>query len=358
MSENNEKGNDSAPKKSEKSEKGKGEILSVGIDLGTSRSAISASNGKRDWLESYVGWPKDFVAQKVLGKKVMFGGDALENRLSLNLCRPLERGVIKDGSEFSEAAVKELVGHLIDMAKEHSNGHKMLRAIVGVPPESFKDNKMAIKRLVADFADVIMVVSEPFSVAYGVNALNNAMVIDIGAGTMDFCIMRGTMPSEEDEKTILTAGDHIDQQLETYLRERYPQANFTLNMVRRFKEQHSFVGEPPNKVTVDIPVNGKPTQHDITAEMRRACESILPGLTETMLELIADFDPEFQERVRNNVILAGGGSQIRGLREHVEKALKEFGPCQVHTIADPLFGGADGALALAKDMPEEYWQDS
>jgi len=50
-----------------------------------------------------------------------------------------------------------------------------------------------------------MVVSEPFAVAYGMNLLNNALVIDIGAGTTDFCIMHGTIPSEEDQKTILTA---------------------------------------------------------------------------------------------------------------------------------------------------------
>ncbi len=335
----------------------KGEILNIGIDLGTSRSAIAASNGSKNWVESFVGWPKDFIAQKVLGQPVLFGGDALENRLSLDIQRPLERGVIKDGSERSEAAVKELIGHLISMAKAKNN-YKKTRAIVGVPPESFKVNKLAIKRLVSDFADAIMVVSEPFSVAYGFDALNNAMVIDIGAGTMDFCIMRGTMPSDEDQKTILTAGDYIDQQLVTYLRERYPKADFTVHMARRFKEAHSFVGEPENKVKVEIPVEGKPTMHDITAEMRRACESILPGLEETMLDMIAGFDPEFQKKVRNNIILAGGGSQIKGLKEHVEAILKEYGPCNVQIVGDPLFGGADGALALAKDMPDEYWENT
>jgi molecular chaperone DnaK (HSP70) len=35
----------------------KAEILHVGIDLGTSRSAVSASNGERHLVESYVGWP-------------------------------------------------------------------------------------------------------------------------------------------------------------------------------------------------------------------------------------------------------------------------------------------------------------
>lgn len=334
-----------------------GEILNIGIDLGTSRSAISASNGSKIWVESFVGWPKDFIARKVLGKGILFGEEALENRLSLDISRPLERGVIKDGSERSEAAVKELIGHLIRMA-QGSNNYKKTRAIVGVPPESFKDNKMAIKQLVAEFADAIMVVSEPFSVAYGSNALNNAMVIDIGAGTMDFCIMHGTMPAYEDQKTILTAGDYIDQQLQTYMHERYPKADFTVHMARRFKENHSFVGEPEKRVMVEIPVEGKPTMHDITAEMRHACESILPGLDETMLDLIAGFDPEFQKKVRNNIILAGGGSQIKGLREHIEGVLKEYGPCHVNTAADPLFGGADGALALAMDMPDEYWENS
>jgi rod shape-determining protein MreB and related proteins len=63
--------------------------LYIGIDLGTSRSAIVASNGKRAWVDSYVGWPKDFVARKVLGAAVLFGEEALNNRLSLDLSRPL-----------------------------------------------------------------------------------------------------------------------------------------------------------------------------------------------------------------------------------------------------------------------------
>jgi rod shape-determining protein MreB and related proteins len=354
MSESNQSPNNDQEKKASSDNE---EILNIGIDLGTSRSAISASNGVKSWMESFVGWPKDFVAHKLLGKDILFGEDALENQLSLNIYRPLERGVIKDDSKQSESAVKELIRHLIDMAKAQ-NGYKQTRAIVGVPPRSFNASKLAIKNLVADFADAIMLVSEPFSVAYGINALNNAMVIDIGAGTMDFCIMHGTMPSEEDQKTILTAGDYIDQQLQANLRESFPEADFTLNMVRRFKEQHSFIGQTREKVEVELQVDGKPTVYDVTKEMRRACESILPGLVETMLELIADFNPEYQKKVCNNIILAGGGSQIKGLREHIESILKENGhtSCKVHTSADPLFGGADGALALSKDMPAEYWE--
>lgn len=46
----------------------KKDVLHVGIDLGTSRSAICASNGGRNLVESYVGWPVDMVARKVVKK--------------------------------------------------------------------------------------------------------------------------------------------------------------------------------------------------------------------------------------------------------------------------------------------------
>src|SRR5512135_2318395 len=94
----------------------KDNILFVGIDLEKSRSAISASNGKREWIESFVGWPKDFIAMQVVGKPVLFGAEALQNRLSLDICRPLEHGVIKEGISRNDEAVKEIIRHLIELA--------------------------------------------------------------------------------------------------------------------------------------------------------------------------------------------------------------------------------------------------
>ncbi|MGE4619831.1 MAG: hypothetical protein AAEJ04_08505, partial [Planctomycetota bacterium] len=55
-------------------------ILHVGIDLGTSRSAIASSNGAREVMASLVGWPKDSVSAKVLGETVIVGDRVHENR--------------------------------------------------------------------------------------------------------------------------------------------------------------------------------------------------------------------------------------------------------------------------------------
>src|SRR5690625_4756643 len=174
------------------------EPLRIGVDLGTSRSAVAASNGRRKIVESYVGWPKDFVARKMLGDGPLFGEEALNNRLSLELVRPLENGVIREGTELDEKAVGELVGRLVELA-EPGNGQP-IHAAVGIPAEALKTNRLAIREAVSDYADKLIVVSEPFAVAYGVGALDNAMVIDIGAGTVDLCIMHGTMPLEEDQR--------------------------------------------------------------------------------------------------------------------------------------------------------------
>lgn len=329
-------------------------ILFVGIDLGTSRSSISASNNTREWIESYVGWPKDFISMQVVGKSVLFGSEALENRLSLDLCRPLERGVIKEGIEKSEDAVKEIIKYLIELARPSQE--QKIYAVVGVPADTLKVNKLAIRKAVSEAVHSLLVVSEPFAVAYGMNLLNNSLVIDIGAGTTDFCIMHGTIPAEEDQKTIMTAGDYIDDQLYSYLSEKYPNSKFNKNMVRQFKEQYSFVREIPDVIRVEIPVNGKPVMHDIKNEIKRACESILPAITEATTEMIARFDPEFQIRIKNNIVIAGGGSLIRGIREYLQDALKEYGHCNVRCVEDPLFAGSDGALKLALDMPSKYWE--
>ena len=337
----------SSPKRSNK--------MRVGIDLGTSRSAVSASNGARDYVASYVGWPKDFISEKVLGKPVLFGKEALDNRLSLELVRPLEHGVIKEGISRDEEAVQELVGHLLELVSALES--QEIYAVVGVPAESLRANKLAIKRAVQDYVDSLMVVSEPFAAAYGRGLLNNAIVIDIGAGTTDFCIMHGAMPTEDDQRTIVTAGDYIDQQLFGMLKDKYPESDFNMNMVRSFKEAHSYVGSVKGKIEVEIPVAGRMMIHDITEDMGRACESVLPAIVENTMELIAKFDPEYQEIVRENIVLAGGGSQIRGMAKYIETALSEDGPCKVNVVDDPVYASADGALALAQDMPEEYWED-
>ncbi len=333
-------------------------VLHVGIDLGTSCSAVSASNGASHMVESYVGWPVDPIARKLLKKEVLIGREALDKRLMLDLRRPLERGLIKEGAEKDELAVHELLRHLLLLAgvKPGDEERVKVHAVVGAPAEALRVSKQHLRNAMNGLADGLMIVSEPFAVAYGAEALLHTMIIDIGAGTADFCVMNGRYPTSEDQRTLDIAGDVIDVQLATFVEERYPTAQFSTHMVRAWKEQWSFVGTPKKRVKVTVPVDGKPTQLDITDEMHSACESLIPPVAETMLDLLARVEPEFQEKVRQNILLAGGGSLIYGLRERLEQVLSEVGGGQVRVVPDPTFAGSEGALAIALDALDADWE--
>ena len=274
-------------------EPGRDQVLNLGVDLGTSRSSVSASNGIRKAVESYVGWPVDMVARKVLRKDVLVGREAIDNRLMVDLHRPLERGLIKEGSEKDVHAVRELLQHLVSLALAGADRESMLiQAVVGVPAEALRVNKQQLRKALKGIVDSLMIVSEPFAVAYGLESLVNALIIDIGAGTADFCVMHGRYPSEEDQRTLPIAGDHVDQQLHRLLTSKFPDAKISLHMARQWKEQHSFMGEPPERVWVVAPVQGRPTDFDATESMQAACESLLPPVEETLLDLISRVQPE------------------------------------------------------------------
>lgn len=335
-------------------------VLYVGIDLGTSRTSVSASNGVRETIESFVGYPKDPVARKLLKKDVLFGREARDKRLSLNLHRPLEHGVLKfnaDGSEDTESrrAAMDLVKEIVRQAKPRKD--ELVYAVIGVPAQAQINNKDAILQAARESVDSVMLCSEPFSVAYGLDMLEDVLVIDIGAGTVDLCRMHGTMPEESDQITMNTAGDFVDEELGKEIAAAFPEAQFTKQMVKQIKERFSTVDVATEPVVVQLPVNGKPTDFDITEQMRTACQRIVPPIVEGLGQLVASFDPEFQEKLKGRVLLAGGGSQIKGLDRAITAKMQEMlGGGNVIRIEEPIYGGANGALKIAHDMPEEYWE--
>jgi rod shape-determining protein MreB len=103
-------------------------------------------------------------------------------------------------------------------------------------------------------------------------------------------------------------------------------------------------------------VHGKTQSIDITEQLKAACESLVAPFSETMIDLLAAVEPEYQETVRQNVILSGRGSRIRGLAGELEKALGELGGGKVRLVEDPVFAGAAGGLSIALDADEGDWE--
>jgi rod shape-determining protein MreB len=337
-------------------------VLYIGMDLGTSRTSVSASNGVRETVYSIVGYPRDVVAMKLLKKEVLFGKEAQEKRLSLNMYKPLEKGVIASSLEGATAdreanmrAAKDLIQEAIRLARPRKD--ELVYCVIGAPAQASIKNKEAIIEAARATVDSAMLCSEPFAVAYGLDWLEDVLVVDIGAGTTDLCRMHGTMPEEADQITVEIAGDAIDAELARLMREECKGAQFTIQMIKDIKERYGYLGDPPERAIVDLPVDGKPTTFDVTDAVKRACSILVPPIVDGIRKLVSSFDPEFQHKLRNRVLLAGGGSMIKGLDSAVEVAMKrDLGGGKVIRIEEPIYGGANGALKIAHDMPEEFWE--
>jgi len=129
-------------------------ILHVGIDLGTSRSAIASSNGAREVMASLVGWPKDSVSARVLGASILVGDAVLENRLALHTCYPLNAGnlAFTELSGPEKDASRKAGVTLLDALRKASNPRpdQAVCAVIGAPAEATRENKQAIVDLARD----------------------------------------------------------------------------------------------------------------------------------------------------------------------------------------------------------------
>jgi len=337
----------------------------IGIDFGTLNTSVASSNGLREVMQTVVGWPKDHIAREVIGQDVVFGDEIHNHRLALDIVRPFQRGALKFqdpaavGINEQEAirnkkAASLLLRQAVSLVKPSRDATTC--GVVGVPSRCSTESKQLILDIAQEALDFVMLVPEPFAVGYGTKQCHNGLVIDIGAGTIDLCPMFGALPEDEDQRTIPYGGDFVDDEFCKRMLAAYPQARLSLNIARKIKEKHGFVGNEEKSIKVKLPVKGRPPQEfDVTEPLRQSCETIVAEIVKGIHELIWQLDPEVQHPIITNIVLSGGGSQMKGLDTALEAALKEHGPITVSRVYDTVFAGAMGALRLAMGMPSEHW---
>ena len=336
----------------------------VGMDLGSFKTSICCSNGRRASLRSAVGRPKDYIAKGLIGGDVAFG-DAIElHPLALDVVRPFGNRVVEfndpqtlasesgDPRAFQVAA-KTLVSYAVSQVT--GTGVPVF-GVVGTPSRTTLANKQVIIEAAKAALDAVVVVPGPFAVGYGMDRLTNTLVLDIGAGTIDLCPMYGAYPADGDQITIPIGGDYIDHHFAKLLRDTYPAARISQRMVRLIKEKHGCVHGNCSRAVVLLPVDGVPKEFDVTDLLHDACRAIVPPILDGIKLLVARFDCEVQLALRQNIVIAGGGGQLNGLDRQIEKSLVEYGGGSVSRAYDSVFAGASGALKLAMEMPFECWE--
>lgn len=327
----------------------------VGIDLGTSRTSIATSTGRRDSSTTCIGYPRDIISRKRLNRPYLLGDEALENRLALNIVWPLAEGVIC-ADEKAPEATGLILRHIIDHALPEREEGDRIFAAVGVPSQASITNKKAIIAVTAPFIDKILIVSEPFAVAYAIDRFDEALIVDIGGGTTDLCRMHGSIPEAEDQITLKVAGNFLDDRITRSIHAAFPDVQLTPRIVRRIKEKFGYVSNVADPVKVTLTEAGIPSEYDLTEILRESCLELTRPICEAIQKLVGSFDPDFQEKLRRNIIIAGGGSRLKGIDRAVEKSLEAYGGGSASTVADAEFCGAIGALKMSMEMPEEYWE--
>ncbi|QTA92631.1 rod shape-determining protein [Desulfonema magnum] len=330
-------------------------IFYVGIDLGTSRTSIATSTGKRLSATTCVGYPKDIISKKRFGKAYLLGEEALDNRLGLNMVWPLAEGVIRADERATEATGL-ILRHIIAEALSDKQEADEIYAAIGVPAQASFNNKRAIIDITEDFIDKILIVSEPFAVAYSIDRFDETLIVDIGGGTTDLCRMHGAIPDEADQMTLKIAGNYLDDKITKAILEKFPDVQLTPRIIRRIKEKYGYVSDVSEPVKVPLTENGIPSEYDITEILRESCLKLTHPICEAIQKLVGTFDPDFQEKLRNNIIIAGGGSRLKGIDRAIEKSLQVYGGGNAATVQDAEYCGSIGALKMCMEMPEEYWE--
>ncbi|MEO5351752.1 MAG: rod shape-determining protein [Magnetococcus sp. XQGC-1] len=279
--------------------------LLLGIDFGTARTAVMSNRKHKEILHSVVGYPRDIIGVKLLGQTRVVGDAAIEKRSFLDLFFPLDEGILQETSEKNLEAARALLQHAIALAEPRAG--ERICGIIGVPARASVANKGQLLKVAEGLMDVCMAVSEPFMVAYGLSRLINTIIVDIGAGTIDVCAMKGAIPKAENQLSIVQGGNHIDQLLEGAIRDSHAGVQIDRYLARLLKERHAFVGPAQEEVIAPLRVNGKPMELNITEAMRVSCESIVPAIAEAIKKLVLVYSPECQGEALANIVLAGGG---------------------------------------------------
>jgi rod shape-determining protein MreB len=344
----------------------------IGFDLGTNKSCILASQaGTTDLaiskiVPTVVGYVKDGIVDGIIAgnASILYGEDALKNFLHVNLVAPLENGVIS----HPEAA-QDFFRHMRTLVDP--SGAADLRAVIGVPANAEEDARENIRDCAAGVFDRVLLIPEPFLAALGyrddsrlnqpnyVDPVTNSLFIDIGGGTSDVCLIQGYFPSREDQICIAFAGDAIDGLIQAEINRLYPGNGISRQTVREIKEAHSYVGAIRKPTDVKVIIGGKARILELGETIGQACNTLLDRIYPALTTLITRASSDSVVQLLQNIVVTGGGSQIRGIDTVLQKRLTDDG----YESPKVRLAGQDykryvamGAHKAARAARENQWQ--
>jgi rod shape-determining protein MreB len=262
---------------------------------------------------------------------------------------------MKDGVIAEFEITKAMLGYFISKAHQQSIvPMPRPRVVVGIPSGATEVEKRAVyDAAMAANARQAFLIEEPRAAALGaglpVSEIRGSMIVDIGGGTTEVAVIswRGVVVS----RSLRVAGDELDQDIVTYVRNKY---NLFIGerMAEQLKMEIGSAYPLENEKTMVVRgrnlITGLPEAIEISSvEIREAIAGSIQVIIDTIKDTLDEVPPDIiSDLIDNGVCLAGGGSQLLGLVDRLTDELK----LRVWVAEDPMTCVVRGAGMILEDL--------
>ncbi|MBL8874469.1 MAG: rod shape-determining protein [Phycisphaerae bacterium] len=330
--------------------------VDMGIDLGTCNTLV-AVRGQGIVLN------EPSVVAVIKGTNKLLRGDAVGWRAKemlgktpggITAVRPLKDGVISD-FEITEAMLKYFIMKVNGKSKIFGP-----RVVISIPSGITEVEKQAVLQSAENAgARRIFLIEEPLAAAIGAGLpfteATGSMIVDIGGGTTEVAILSlGGLTTCE---SVRVAGDDMDEAIINHMKRTY---NMMIGeqTAERIKIEIGSASPTGPETTMEVRgrdmISGLPRKTVVTSEeIREALQEPVTAIIEAVTRTLEKAEPELAaDLVDNGIMMAGGGSLLRGLPQNVQKATG----LETKLADDPLTCVARGTAVFLEHMDE--WKDA
>ena len=319
----------------------------MGIDLGTANTLVYVKS-KGIVLEE----PSIVAIDKERKTIVAVGREAkrMVGRTPGNIVaiRPLKDGVIAD-FETTEKMLRYFI------TKVHKNvAFARPRIVICVPSGITPVEKKAVVEATEQAgARAAFIIEEPLAAAIGTNLPidepRGSMIIDIGGGTSEIAVI--SMGAIVVSQSLRIGGDEMDEAIIYYLKKEH---NLLLGERTAEKVKMEIGSAFPLENEEKMEINGRdlvtglPKTIIITSQqIRRALDKAIVEIINAIVEVLDTTPPELASDImKSGIVLAGGGSLLKGMTERVSRETH----CPVYLCDNPIAAVATGAGKCVEDF--------
>jgi len=322
----------------------------LAIDLGTANTVVYVRN------KGIVLDEPSVVAVKSDSFQVLAAGKAAKEMLgktpeSIVASRPLRDGVIAD-FRLAESMLRYFIRAV------HNDRRTLVqpRMIIGVPSGITQVERRAVEDSAKQAgAREVYTIMEPMAAAVGaglpIQEPCGSMIVDIGGGTTEVAVI--TLKDVVFCRSVRVGGDEMDKAIVQYVKRKY---NLLIGErtaeIIKMKIGSALLPKDSEKESMDVKgrdlVTGVPKTINLTAaEVNEALLETVANIVEVVRVALENTPPELSsDLVDRGIMMAGGGSQLRGLATLISK---ETG-LPVDVAKDPLLCVVKGAGKVLEEI--------